>query len=38
MALEDLSGVGTTTADKLREAGYTDLMELAVASPGDIAE
>ncbi len=36
--LEDLSGVGTTTADKLREAGYTDLMEIAVASPGDIAE
>jgi DNA repair protein RadA len=38
IALEDLSGVGTTTADKLREAGYTDLMEIAVASPGDIAE
>jgi DNA repair protein RadA len=38
MALEDLAGVGPTTADKLREAGYTDLMELAVASPGDIAE
>jgi DNA repair protein RadA len=38
IALEDLSGVGTLTADKLREAGYTDLMEIAVASPGDIAE
>ncbi|MGP8135496.1 MAG: helix-hairpin-helix domain-containing protein, partial [Thermoplasmata archaeon] len=38
VALEDLSGVGETTATKLREAGYTDLMELAVASPGDIAE
>lgn len=38
IALEDLSGVGPTTADKLREAGYTDLMEIAVASPGDIAE
>ena len=36
--LEDLPGVGTTTAEKLREAGYTDLMEIAVASPGDIAE
>ncbi|MGI0055312.1 MAG: DNA repair and recombination protein RadA [Thermoplasmata archaeon] len=36
--LEDLEGVGTTTADKLRESGYTDLMELAVASPGDVAE
>lgn len=38
VALEDLAGVGPTTADKLRESGYTDLMELAVASPGDIAE
>jgi DNA repair protein RadA len=38
VALEDLPGVGPTTADKLREAGYTDLMELAVASPGDVAE
>jgi len=36
--LEDLTGVGGTTAEKLREAGYTDLMELAVASPGDVAE
>ena len=38
VALEDLPGVGTTIAEKLREAGYTDLMELAVASPGDVAE
>jgi DNA repair protein RadA len=38
VALEDLAGVGAATAEKLREAGYTDLMELAVASPGDIAE
>ncbi len=38
VALEDLTGVGSTTADKLREAGFTDLMELAVASPGDVAE
>jgi DNA repair protein RadA len=38
IALEELGGVGPTTADKLREAGYTDLMEIAVASPGDIAE
>ncbi len=36
--LEDLPGVGGAIADKLREAGYTDLMELAVASPGDVAE
>ena len=38
IALEDLPGVGPTTAEKLRENGYTDLMELAVASPGDVAE
>jgi len=38
VALEDLAGVGATTAEKLRESGYTDLMELAVASPGDVAE
>ncbi len=38
VALEDLPGVGGTIADKLRESGYTDLMELAVASPGDVAE
>jgi DNA repair protein RadA len=34
---EDLDGVGAATAEKLREAGYGDLMELAVASPDDIA-
>lgn len=38
VTLEDLPGVGPTIAEKLREAGYTDLMELAVASPGDVAE
>jgi DNA repair protein RadA len=36
--LEDLPGVGPTTAEKLREAGYTDLIELAVASPKDLAD
>ncbi|MCI4357536.1 MAG: DNA repair and recombination protein RadA [Thermoplasmata archaeon] len=30
--------MGATIAEKLRESGYTDLMELAVASPGDVAE
>jgi DNA repair protein RadA len=38
VALEDLPGVGAQTAYTLREAGYPDLMELAVASPGDVAE
>lgn len=34
---EELPGVGQATAEKLREAGYGDLMELAVASPDDVA-
>ncbi len=32
MEIEDLPGVGEATADKLREAGYTSVMALAVAS------
>jgi DNA repair protein RadA len=36
--IEDLPGVGETTAKKLREAGYTDLMEIAVASPRELSE
>ncbi|HIH97930.1 MAG TPA: DNA repair and recombination protein RadA [Thermoplasmata archaeon] len=36
--IEDLPGVGETTAKKLREAGYTDLMEIAVASPKELSE
>lgn len=36
--IEDLPGVGPTTAEKLREAGFTDLIQLAVASPKDLAE
>ncbi|MCL4324669.1 MAG: DNA repair and recombination protein RadA [Candidatus Thermoplasmatota archaeon] len=36
-SLEDLPGVGHTTAEKLREAGYRDFMEVAVASPDDLA-
>jgi len=39
--VEELAGVGPATAEKLREAGYTDLMALAVASPAvlvDVAE
>ncbi|HYM38942.1 MAG TPA: DNA repair and recombination protein RadA [Thermoplasmata archaeon] len=37
-AVEDLNGVGPATAEKLREAGYTDLMSLAVATPDSVAE
>ncbi len=36
--LEDLPGVGPTTADKLREAGYEDLMSIAVAHAGELAD
>src|SRR2546428_12924995 len=32
-AIEELPGVGPATAEKLKEAGFTDLMGLAVASP-----
>jgi len=35
---EDLPGVGPTIAEKLKEAGYRDLMSIAVASPSDLAE
>ena len=37
-AIEDLEGVGPATAEKLREAGFTDLMGLAVASPTMVAD
>lgn len=35
--MEDLPGVGPTTAKKLEEAGYDELMAIAVASPGELA-
>jgi DNA repair protein RadA len=37
-AVEELPGVGPATAEKLREAGYNDLMSLAVATPDSVAE
>src|SRR3989475_5892817 len=37
-AIEELAGVGPASAEKLREAGFTDLMGLAVASPQMIAD
>lgn len=36
--VEELPGVGPATAEKLKEAGYTDMMALAVAAPGDLVE
>ncbi len=35
--LEELSGVGPATADKLTEAGFDSYQGLAVASPGELA-
>lgn len=36
--VQDLPGVGAATAEKLAEAGYDNLMSIAVASPGQIVE
>lgn len=36
--LEDLKGVGAKTAEKLREAGYDDLMSISTMSAGDLGE
>lgn len=36
--LEELKGVGEKTAEKLREAGYDDLMSIATMSAGDLGE
>ena len=37
-SIDDLPGVGPTTATKLREAGYSGLMAIAVASPSTLAD
>ena len=36
--IEELPGVGPATAEKLRDAGYIDLMSIAVESPKNLAE
>ena len=36
--LEDIPGVGPAIAEKLQEAGYSDIMAIAVASPADLSE
>jgi DNA repair protein RadA len=38
MTIEELPNVGPATAEKLREAGFNDLMGIAVASPSALAE
>jgi len=37
ISLEDLPGVGSTTAEKLTEAGFSSIEAIAVASPADLA-
>lgn len=36
--ISDLPGVGPATAEKLRDAGFEDLMAIAVSSPSELAE
>jgi len=38
LTLYDLPGVGAATAEKLKEAGYDNLISVAVASPGEIVQ
>jgi len=38
VSIEDLPGVGPATAEKLVEAGFTDLMSIAVATPAMLKE
>ena len=37
-SIEELPGVGAATAEKLRDAGFSDLLSIAVASAGEIVE
>lgn len=36
--ISELQGVGPATADKLQDAGYIDIMSIAVASPKELAD
>ena len=36
--IDNLPGVGPATAEKLRDAGYTDIMSIAVASPKELSD
>ncbi len=37
-SIKDLPGVGAATAEKLQEAGFDNLMAIAVSSPGELVE
>jgi len=36
--VEDLPGVGSATAEKLKESGYDNLMSIAIATPGELTD
>lgn len=36
--IDDLPGIGATTADRLREAGHRTLINIAVATPSELSE
>ncbi|MCK4347396.1 MAG: DNA repair and recombination protein RadA, partial [Thermoplasmatales archaeon] len=36
--IDDLPGVGPATAEKLRDAGYSDIMSIAVSSPKELSD
>jgi DNA repair protein RadA len=38
LTIHDLPGVGAATAEKLIDAGYKDLLSIAVSSPGELNE
>jgi DNA repair protein RadA len=38
ITMNDLPGVGAATAEKLKEAGFTTVLSVAVASPGEMTE
>ncbi|MFH1107501.1 MAG: DNA repair and recombination protein RadA [Candidatus Micrarchaeota archaeon] len=37
-SIEDIPGVGETTAAKLKDAGYTEMMSIATAMPAELSE
>jgi len=38
LTINDLPGVGAATAEKLKEAGFDNLMSIAIASPGELVD
>src|SRR3989344_1686203 len=38
ISISDLPGVGAATAEKLNDAGFSDMISIAVASPAEIVE